>query len=128
MMNKKIINTELASEAIGPYSQSVLAGNILFISGQLPINPETGKFAGNDIKSQTEQSLKNIESILEKAGCTMDNVVKTTVLLNDMGDFAKMNEVYAKFFTKDYPARAAYEVAKLPKDALVEIEAVAVVD
>lgn len=127
-MNKKIINTELAPEAIGPYSQSVLSGNILFISGQLPINPETGKFAGNDIKSQTEQSLKNIESILEKAGCTMDNVVKTTVLLNDMGDFAKMNEVYAKFFTKDYPARAAYEVAKLPKDALVEIEAVAVVD
>lgn len=128
MMNKKIINTELASEAIGPYSQSVLVGNILFISGQLPIDPETGKFAGNNIKSQTEQSLKNIESILEKAGCTMDNVVKTTVLLNDMGDFAKMNEVYAKFFTKDYPARAAYEVAKLPKDALVEIEAVAVVD
>lgn len=127
-MNKKIINTELAPEAIGPYSQSVLAGNILFISGQLPIDPETGKFAGNNIKSQTEQSLKNIESILEKAGCTMDNVVKTTVLLNDMGDFAKMNEVYAKFFTKDYPARAAYEVAKLPKDALVEIEAVAVVD
>lgn len=128
MMNKKIINTELAPEAIGPYSQSVLAGNILFISGQLPIDPETGKFAGNDIKSQTEQSLKNIESILEKAGCTMDNVVKTTVLLNDMVDFAKMNEVYAKFFTKDYPARAAYEVARLPKDALVEIEAVAVVD
>lgn len=128
MMNKKIINTELAPEAIGPYSQSVLAGNILFISGQLPIDPETGKFAGNNIKSQTEQSLKNIESILEKAGCTMDNVVKTTVLLNDMVDFAKMNEVYAKFFTKDYPARAAYEVAKLPKDALVEIEAVAVVD
>lgn len=127
-MNKKIINTELAPEAIGTYSQSVLAENILFISGQLPINPETGKFAGNDIKSQTEQSLKNIESILEKAGCTMDNVVKTTVLLNDMGDFAKMNEVYAKFFTKDYPARAAYEVARLPKDALVEIEAVAVVD
>lgn len=127
-MNKKIINTELAPEAIGPYSQSVLAGNILFISGQLPIDPETGKFAGNDIKSQTERSLKNIESILEKAGCTMDNVVKTTVLLNDMGDFAKMNEVYAKFFTKDYPARAAYEVARLPKDALVEIEAVAVVD
>ena len=127
-MNKKIINTELAPEAIGPYSQSVLAGNILFISGQLPIDPETGKFAGNDIKSQTEQSLKNIESILEKAGCTMDNVVKTTVLLNDMVDFAKMNEVYAKFFTKDYPARAAYEVARLPKDALVEIEAVAVVD
>lgn len=127
-MNKKIINTESAPAAIGPYSQSVLAGNILFISGQLPIDPETGKFAGNDIKSQTEQSLKNIESILEKAGCTMDNVVKTTVLLNDMGDFAKMNEVYAKFFTKDYPARAAYEVAKLPKDALVEIEAVAVVD
>ena len=104
-MDKKIINTESA-----------------------PVDPETGKFAGNDIKSQTEQSLKNIESILEKAGCTMDNVVKTTVLLNDMGDFAKMNEVYAKFFTKDYPARAAYEVAKLPKDALVEIEAVAVVD
>ena len=127
-MNKKIINTESAPAAIGPYSQSVLAGNILFISGQLPINPETGKFAGNDIKSQTEQSLKNIENILKKIGCNMDSVVKTTVLLNDMGDFAKMNEVYAKFFTKDYPARAAYEVARLPKDALVEIEAVAVVD
>lgn len=127
-MDKKIINTESAPAAIGPYSQSVLAGNILFISGQLPIDPETGKFAGNDIKSQTEQSLKNIENILKKIGCTMDSVVKTTVLLNDMGDFAKMNEVYAKFFTKDYPARAAYEVAKLPKDALVEIEAVAVVD
>ena len=127
-MNKKIINTELAPEAIGTYSQSVLAENILFISGQLPINPETGKFAGNDIKSQTEQSLKNIENILKKIGCNMDSVVKTTVLLNDMGDFAKMNEVYAKFFTKDYPARAAYEVARLPKDALVEIEAVAVVD
>ena len=127
-MNKKIINTELAPEAIGPYSQSVLAGNILFISGQLPIDPETGRFAGNDIKSQTEQSLKNIENILKKIGCNMDSVVKTTVLLNDMGDFAKMNEVYAKFFTKDYPARAAYEVARLPKDALVEIEAVAVVD
>lgn len=125
---KKIINTESAPAAIGPYSQSILAGNILFVSGQLPIDPETGKFEGNDIKSQTEQSLKNIESILEKAGCTMDNVVKTTVLLDDMGDFAKMNEVYAKFFTKDYPARAAYEVAKLPKGALVEIEAVAVVD
>lgn len=125
---KKIINTESAPAAIGPYSQSVLAGNILFISGQLPIDPETGKFAGNNIKSQTEQSLKNIENILKKIGCTMDSVVKTTVLLNDMGDFAKMNEVYAKFFTKDYPARAAYEVAKLPKDALVEIEAVAVVD
>ena len=124
-MNKKIINTELAPEAIGPYSQSVLAGNILFISGQLPIDPETGKFAGNDIKSQTEQSLKNIENILKKIGCTMDSVVKTTALLNDMVDFAKMNEVYAKFFTKDYPARAAYEVAKLPKDAKIEIEVIA---
>ena len=127
-MNKKIINTELAPEAIGTYSQSVLAENILFISGQRPRDPETGRFAGNDIKSQTEQSLKNIENILKKIGCNMDSVVKTTVLLNDMGDFAKMNEVYAKFFTKDYPARAAYEVARLPKDALVEIEAVAVVD
>lgn len=127
-MNKKVINTESAPSAIGPYSQSVLAGNLLFISGQLPINPETGEFSGNDIKSQTEQSLKNLKSILREADCTMDNVVKTTVLLSDMGNFVAMNEVYSKFFTKEYPARAAYEVAKLPKDALVEIEAVAVVD
>ena len=127
-MNKKVINTESAPAAIGPYSQSVLVGNLLFISGQLPINPETGEFSGNDIKSQTEQCLKNLKSILREADCTMDNVVKTTVLLSDMGNFVAMNEVYAQFFTKDYPARAAYEVAKLPKDALVEIEAVAVVD
>ena len=96
------------------------------MSGQLPIDPETGEFAGDDIAAQTEQSLKNIRSILQAAGADLENVVKTTVLLENISDFAAMNEVYAQFFTKDCPARAAFEVAALPKGALVEIEAIAV--
>lgn len=122
---KKIISTSGAPGAIGPYSQAVRAGGMVFISGQLPISPATGEFAGPDVAAQTEQSIKNIRAILESEGMTLLDVVKTNVYLKNMGDFAAMNEVYGKFFTEAYPARAAVEVARLPKDALVEIEAVA---
>ena len=122
---KNIIATEKAPGAIGPYSQGVKAGNFVFVSGQLPIDPATGAFAGSCIKSQTAQSLKNIQAILEAQGLSMKNIGKTTVLLQNIGGFAAMNEVYAEFFTEECPARAAFEVAKLPKDALVEIEAIA---
>ena len=122
---KNIIATEKAPGAIGPYSQGVKAGNYVFVSGQLPIDPATGAFPGDCIKCQTKQSLLNIQAILEAQGLSMKNVVKTTVLLKNMDDFADMNGVYAEFFTEDCPARAAFQVAKLPKDALVEIEAIA---
>ena len=125
-MNKKVIHTEKAPAAIGPYSQAIQANGFLFISGQLPVDPATGAFAGDTIEEQTHQSLTNIRNILIEAGADMSNVVKTTVLLKNIGDFAKMNEIYAEFFTGDCPARAAFEVAALPKNALVEIEAVAV--
>lgn len=120
------IQTEHAPAAIGPYSQAVQAGGTVYVSGQLPINPATGEFAGADIRAQARQSLENIKAILAAAGADMAHVVKTTVLLQDMADFAAMNEVYAEYFTEPYPARAAFQVAKLPKGALVEIEAVAV--
>ena len=120
------ISTKLAPAAIGPYSQGVETGNFLFISGQLPVDPTTGAFAADDVQGQTRQSLTNISKILEAAGLSMDNVVKTTVFIQNMDDFAKMNEVYAQFFTGGVlPARSAVEVAKLPKGALVEIEAIA---
>ena len=119
------IHTENAPAAIGPYSQAVQAGNLLFVSGQLPIDPATGAFAGEDIASQTRQSLTNVRSILEKAGYSCADVVKTTVLLANIEDFAAMNAVYAEFFTEHCPARAAYAVKDIPKDALVEIEVVA---
>ena len=120
---KKVLATEKAPAAIGPYSQGVRGGDYVFISGQLPIDPATGEFAGDDIVSQTRQSLTNIKSILESEGLSMDNVVKTTVLLKNISEFGAMNEVYASFFAGECPARAAYEVAALPKNALVEIEA-----
>lgn len=123
---KNQIDTSNAPAAIGPYSQAIQAGNTVYVSGQLPIDPATGAFAGEDIKSQTRQSLTNIRAILTEAGMDMSAVVKTTVLLANMSDFGAMNEVYAEFFTAPYPARAAFQVAKLPKDALVEIECVAV--
>ncbi len=123
-MNKPI-HTPKAPAAIGPYSQAVQAGNLLFVSGQIPIDPATGAFAGNDITTQTRQSLTNVKAILEEAGYTCADVVKTTVLLADMGDFAAMNAVYAEFFTAPCPARAAFAVKDLPKGALVEIEAIA---
>ena len=120
------VSTEKAPAAIGPYSQAVQAGNTVYVSGQLPIDPATGAFAGEDIRAQTRQSLTNIRSILEAVGADMSKVVKTTVLLKNIADFAAMNEVYAEFFAAPYPARAAFQVAALPKDALVEIECVAV--
>lgn len=124
-MSKKI-QTPNAPAAIGPYSQAVQEGGTIYVSGQLPINPATGEFAGADIRAQARQSLENIKAILAAAGTDMAHVVKTTVLLQDMADFAAMNEVYAEYFSEPYSARAAFQVAKLPKDALVEIEAVAV--
>lgn len=122
---KKILSTTNAPAAIGPYSQAVSADKLVFVSGQLPIDPATGEFAGSDITSQTRQSLTNIKSILESGGLNMSNVVKVTVLLQDIADFAAMNEVYGTFFEGDCPARAAYQVAALPKAALIEIEAIA---
>ncbi|PID29869.1 MAG: reactive intermediate/imine deaminase [Candidatus Cloacimonadota bacterium] len=122
---KKIIATEKAPKAVGPYSQAVIAGENLFISGQLPIDPATSKFVSEDVAEQTEQCLKNMGEILKEAGMNYDNVVKTTVLLADIKDFVAMNEVYAKFFTENFPARAAFQVANLPLGARVEIEAVA---
>lgn len=121
------VSTEKAPAAIGPYSQAMQAGNTVYVSGQLPIDPATGAFAGEDIRAQTRQSLTNIRSILEAVGADMSKVVKTTVLLKNIADFAAMNEVYAEFFAAPYPARAAFQVAALPKDALVEIECVAVI-
>lgn len=123
---KKIINTSKAPKALGPYSQGVEIKGTLYISGQVPINPETGKMVEGGIKEQTEQSLKNIGAILEEAGYTFDDVVKSTVLLSDMDNFAVMNEVYASFYTEKQPARAAFAVKTLPVNALVEIETIAV--
>ena len=125
-MSNIAIHTDRAPAAIGPYSQAIQAGNTIYVSGQLPIDPATGAFAGNDIAAQTRQSLTNMKNILNAAGADMSDVVKTTVLLADIADFAAMNAVYAEFFTAPYPARAAFQVACLPKNALVEIECVAV--
>lgn len=122
---KEIISTTGAPGAIGPYSQAVKAGDLLFVSGQLPIDPATGAFAGDDIAAQTRQSLTNVKNIVEAAGMTMADVVRVGVFLQDMEHFGAMNAVYGEFFTGDCPARAAVQVARLPKDALVEIEAVA---
>ncbi|CAH1214078.1 2-iminobutanoate/2-iminopropanoate deaminase [Paenibacillus auburnensis] len=123
-MSKKQIATTQAPGAIGPYSQAIAAGNWVYTSGQLGLNPETGELA-EGVQEQARQSLNNVKAILEEAGASMDQVVKTTVYLKDMNDFAAVNEVYSTFFTEPYPARSAVEVARLPKDGLVEIEAVA---
>ena len=122
---REIISTTGAPGAIGPYSQGVKANGMLFVSGQLPLDPATGAFPGSDIASQTRQSLTNVKHIVEAAGMTLADVVRVGVFLKDMNDLAAMNEVYGQFFTSDCPARAAVEVARLPKDALVEIECVA---
>ena len=121
---KKAIATTKAPGAIGPYSQAIEANGMVFISGQLPINPETGLMP-ETVSEQTEQSMKNLQAILEAAGCTFDNVVKSTCLLADMSYFGEMNTVYAKYFSGDCPARAAFAVKELPKKALVEIEMIA---
>ena len=122
---KKVINTNQAPAAIGPYSQAIKVGDLVYTSGQIPIDPATGNFVEGGIKEQTRQSLTNIKAILEETGLSMNNVVKTTVFLADMNDFADMNSVYAEFFTEPYPARSAVAVKTLPKGALVEIEVVA---
>ena len=122
----KAIHTEQAPAAIGPYSQAIEAGGMVFVSGQLPVDPATGNFAEGGIKEQTRQSLTNAQNILAEAGLTLANVVKTTVFLSDMSNFADMNEVYAQFFSAPYPARSAVAVKTVPKGALVEVECIAV--
>ena len=119
------IHTEKAPKAIGPYSQAIEVGNLVFASGQVPIVPATGEFVEGGIKEQTRQSLTNAKHILEEAGTSLSKVVKTTVYLSDMANFAAMNEVYAEFFTQPYPARSAVAVKTLPKNALVEVECIA---
>ncbi|MDI3527352.1 MAG: 2-iminobutanoate/2-iminopropanoate deaminase [Tenuifilum sp.] len=125
-MKKKVICTEKAPKAVGPYSQAVEANGMVFISGQIPIDPESGKIVKGGIKEQTEQVLKNIGAILAEAGLDYSNVVKTTCLLSDMDNFAAMNEVYSKYFSEEKPARAAFGVARLPLDVMIEIECIAV--
>lgn len=121
---KQVISTKGAPGAIGPYSQAIKAGNFVYTSGQIPLDPATGELI-NDIEKATERALENVKAILEEAGSSMDKVVKTVVFLKDMKDFAEMNEVYAKYFTENPPARSCVEVSRLPKDSVVEIEAVA---
>ncbi len=123
-MDKKIIKTDKAPAAIGPYSQGVKIGNLVYTSGQIPINPETKELV-TEIKAATKQSLNNVKAILEEAGTSMDKVIKTTVFVKDLNDFSAINEVYATFFEGEPPARSCVEVAKLPLDAKVEIEVIA---
>ncbi|MBU3110435.1 RidA family protein [Clostridium lacusfryxellense] len=125
-MEKIIINTNNAPAALGPYSQAVKVGNLLYTSGQLAINVVTGEFINDDIKKATKQSLDNVKAILEEAGTSMDKVVKTLVFLKDISDFDLMNEVYSLYFSTNPPARSCVQVAKLPKDALIEIEVIAI--
>lgn len=125
-MKKQAISTKKAPAAVGPYSQAIKAGGFLFVSGQIPINPETGELVTGDIKAQTHQVLKNVKAILEEAGLTMDDVVKATVFISDMDQFAAVNEVYAQYFGDVPPARACVEVARIPKDVGVEVEVIAV--
>ncbi len=122
----KMHATDKAPAAIGPYSQAVEAGDMIFISGQLPLDPETMVFVSDEIQEQTRQSLVNIKAILESAGYRMEQIIKTTVFIKDMNEFGKMNDTYAEFFQAHKPARACVEVARLPKDARVEIEAIAI--
>jgi 2-iminobutanoate/2-iminopropanoate deaminase len=124
---KEIISTENAPSAIGPYSQAVKTGNLVFVSGQIPIDPATGEFVSSDVAEQSEQVLKNLKAVLEAAGSSLNNVVKTTVFLADMNDFAVMNEIYAKHFGDNKPARATVQAARLPRDARVEIDCIAVI-
>lgn len=122
-----VINTNEAPKAIGPYSQAIMFDRLIFTSGQLPLNPKTGRLEGTEIEPQTRQAICNLETVLKAGGSSLDKVLKTTVLLKDMNDFSAMNKIYAEFFKKDFPGRSAVQVVKLPMDALVEIEAVAAV-
>jgi 2-iminobutanoate/2-iminopropanoate deaminase len=127
-MQREIIATSKAPRAIGPYAQAVRVGNFIFLSGQIPLDPDSGQVVTGDIKVQTIRVLQNLKAVLEAAGSSLDKVVKTTVFLKDMNNFAAMNEVYAEYFSYSLPARATIEVARLPKDVAVEIEAVAYCD
>ncbi len=127
-MSKQIIATDKAPKAIGPYSAAVRVGNFVYTAGQIGIDPATGEVVSGGVEAETRQALTNLKHILEAAGASLDNVVKTTVFLRDINDFAKMNGVYAEFFTANYPARSAVQVAALPKGVAVEIEAVAYIE
>jgi 2-iminobutanoate/2-iminopropanoate deaminase len=126
-MGKKVIQTEKAPKAIGPYSQAIQAGNFLFLSGQIPLDPKTGELVKGDIRKQTQQVLENIKGILESQGLGMENVVKVTIFLEDIANFNQVNEVYATYFPSSPPARSTVEVTKLPRDADIEIEALAII-
>ncbi len=122
---KQIISTDKAPQAIGPYSQAIEVNGMIFTSGVIPINPVTGELVTGTIEEQATQAIGNLAALLEAAGTSTDKVIKTTVFIKDMNDFGKVNEIYAKYFTKDFPARSCVEVARLPKDVLIEIEAIA---
>lgn len=124
-MNKQVIKTDNAPEAIGPYSQAIMVGDFIYTSGQIPINPKTG-IMETDIKLATKQSMENIKAILEEVGTSLENVIKTTIFLKDLNDFNVVNEVYATYFNENNPARSCVEVVRLPKDAVIEIEAIAI--
>jgi len=126
-MGKKVIQTEKAPKAIGPYSQAIQAGNFLFLSGQIPLDPKTGELVKGDIRKQTQQVLENIKGVLESQGLGMEDIVKVTIFLKDIGNFNQVNEVYATYFPSSPPARSTVEVAKLPRDADIEIEALAII-
>jgi 2-iminobutanoate/2-iminopropanoate deaminase len=124
-LDKEVVSTSKAPAALGPYSQAVRWGDLIFVSGQIPIDPATSQVVGDDVAAQTERVMKNLAAILEAAGASLRQVLKTTVYLRDLNDFAKMNEVYARFFSEQPPARATVQVARLPRDVSVEIEVVA---
>ncbi|GAB6167806.1 RidA family protein [Clostridium carnis] len=125
-MKKEIISTNNAPQAIGPYSQGIKMGDLVFTSGQIPINPATGELV-SEIKAATKQSLENVKAILEAAGSSLDKVIKVSVFVKDMNDFAKVNSIYAEYFKENAPARSCVEVARLPKDSIIEIEAIATI-
>lgn len=126
-MDKKIISTEKAPQAIGPYSQAIVANGFLFTSGMVPIDPATNQLVEGDITVQAKQAISNLKNLIETSGSSCDKVVKTTVFIKDMNQFSIINDIYKEYFNKDFPARSCVEVARLPKDVLIEIEAVAVV-
>ena len=126
-MKKKVIQTDKAPRAIGPYSQAIRAGDFLFLSGQIPLDPETGELVQGDIRQQTKQVLENIKGVLESQGLGMEDVVKATIFLKDIGNFSQVNEVYATYFSSSPPARSTVEVTKLPRDADIEMETIALI-
>jgi len=125
-LKKEVISTSKAPAAVGPYSQAIKVDNFIFTSGQIPFDPETNELVGEDIESQTRQVLKNVTAVLEAAGATLDDVVKTTMFIQNMDDFNTINEIYGEFFTENPPARSAVEAARLPKNVLIEVEVIAI--